>query len=401
LTFKLSDRLKPLKYAIRDLIPYAEQVERRGEKVIRLNIGDPLKFDFDTPKHIREALCRAVNDRWNFYSASEGDAELRAAIAEKERKFNGVDISPDHVIVTAGVSEAINFVSAAFIDPGDEALIPGPSYAPYVNFIQAYNGRVVYYRTVEENGWQPDLDDLRSKITDKTRFILIINPNNPTGAIYSENTVRKILDIAAEHNLIVVSDEIYDRITYGEAEFKSTAAIARDVPVIGLNGFSKVYLMTGWRLGYIYVRDPTGKYADAIIGHLNKLARARLSACTPVMRAGIAALRGPQEHVHDMVARLRERRDYCCRRIEEIPGMSVVKPKGAFYLFPKIDIKGKFDSDREFALKLLDEEKVLVVHGSGFGFGGENHFRSIFLPPISVLEEAFNRIERFCRKYLA
>ncbi len=401
MTFKLSDRLKPLKYAIRDLIPYAEEVERRGEKVIRLNIGDPLKFDFDTPKHIREALCEAVNDRWNFYSSSEGDAELREAIAEKERKYNGVYIDPNHVVVTAGVSEAINFISASFIDPGDEALIPGPAYAPYVNFIQAYNGKVVHYKTLEENGWQPDLDDLRSKISDRARFILIINPNNPTGAIYSERTVKEILDIAAEHDLIVISDEIYDRINYGEVEFKSTAAITKDVPVIGLNGFSKVYLMTGWRLGYIYVKDPTGKYVDKIIGHLNKLARARLCACTPVMRAGIAALRGPQDHVKEMVSKLKERRDYSCKRINEIPGMNVVKPKGAFYLFPKIEIEGKFKSDRDFALKLLNEEKVLVVHGSGFGFGGENHFRSIFLPPIEVLEEAFNRIERFCKKYLA
>ena len=399
--FKISERLMPLAYAIRDLVPIANEIERMGEPVIKLNIGDPLKFDFDTPQHIKNALCEAVNEKWNYYSSSQGDVELRKAIAEKERKYNGVEIDPENIIVTTGVSEAINFVAASFLDPGDEALIPGPAYAPYVNYIKIYGGKPVHYKCIEEEGWQPDLDDIRRKINEKTRFILIINPNNPTGAIYDEKTVKEILGLAAEHEIPVVSDEIYDRIMYDDVDFRSTAAISKDVPVIGLNGFSKVYLMTGWRLGYIYIKDPTGKYLDKIMGNMIKLARARLCACTPVMRAGIAALRGPQDHVGEMVAKLKVRRDCCCKRIDEIPGLSVIKPKGAFYLFPKIQLGSAFKNDKEFALKLLYEEKVLVVHGSGFGAGGENHFSSIFLPPVDVLEEAFNRIERFCRKYLS
>ncbi len=398
---KMSERLAPLSYAIRDLVPIANEIERMGGQVIRLNIGDPLKFDFDTPQHIKDALCEAINSKWNFYSPSVGDDELRAAIAEKEKKYNGVEVDPKNVIVTTGVSEAINFIAAAFLDPGDEALIPGPAYAPYMNFIQLYGGKPIHYKCIEKEGWKPDLDDIRRKVTERTRFILIINPNNPTGAVYDEKVVEGILNIAAEHEIPVVSDEIYDRITYDDANFKSTAAISRDVPVVGLNGFSKVYLMTGWRLGYIYVKDPTEKYLDKIMGHLVKLARARLCACTPVMRAGIAALRGPQDHVNEMVSKLKVRRDYCCKRISEIPGLSVVKPMGAFYLFPKVQLGNAFKSDKDFALKLLHEEKVLIVHGSGFGAGGESHFRSIYLPPINVLEEAFNRIEKFCKKYLA
>lgn len=401
MTFKLSNRLKPLKYAIRDLVPFAKEVERTGKRVIYLNIGDPLKFDFDTPQRIKDALCRAVEDKWNFYSPSEGIEDLREAISYKEKIFNNIQINPAHIIVTAGVSEAINFIAAALIDSGDKALIPGPAYAPYVNYIQLYGGKPVHYRCIESEGWRPDLDDLKSKINERTRFILIINPNNPTGAIYDENVVKEILDLAATYDIPVVSDEIYDRIVYVGDVFKSTASLAEDVPVIGLNGFSKVYLMTGWRLGYIYVKDPTEKYVDKIIFHLTKLARARLSACTPIQRAGVAALRGPQKHVEEMVEKLRERRDYSCKRIEEIPGLSVVKPRGAFYLFPKIELNEKFKDDKDFALSLLHEEQVLVVHGSGFGVGGEDHFRSIFLPPVTILEEAFNRIERFCRKKLA
>lgn len=398
--FKLSSRLEPLKYAIRDLVPIAREVEKTGRKVIYLNIGDPLKFDFDTPQHIKDALCRAIAEKWNFYSSSEGIEDLRKAISYKEKVFNNVEVDPRNIIVTAGVSEAINFVAASLIDPGDEALIPGPAYAPYVNYIQLYGGKPVHYRCIESEGWKPDLDDLKSKINERTRFILIINPNNPTGAIYDESVVREILDLAATYEIPVVSDEIYDRIVYVEGVFKSTASLAEDVPVIGLNGFSKVYLMTGWRLGYIYVKDPIGRFVESIMSHLTKLARARLSACTPIQRAAVEALRGSQEHVKEMVDKLRRRRDYCCKRIGEIPGLSVVEPRGAFYLFPKVDLDGRFRDDKDFALNLLYEEHVLVVHGSGFGEGGENHFRCIFLPPVEILEEAFDRIERFCRKKL-
>ena len=391
----VADRIGLISYAIRELVPLAREMERKGEKVIYLNIGDPLKYDFDTPHHIKEALYEGTLKGYNYYSVSEGLDELREAIAYKEKKFNGVDITAEEVIVTQGVSEAIAFIAATLLNSGDEILVPDPTYPLYQTYIRVFHGKPVFYGTIEENGWQPDIDDIRSKISEKTKAIVIINPNNPTGSVYDEKTEKAILDVAAEHDIIVISDEIYDRIVF-DATFKSTAALSKDVPIIGLNGFSKVYLMTGWRLGYMYVYDPTQKYRDILVSALVKMARCRLSASTPVQYAGIAAIKGPQDHVKDMVAKIRRRRDYLYKRISEIDGMSSILPKGAFYIFPNISRIEK--DDKLFALKLLKEEKVLVVHGSGFGPSGAGHLRIVLLPPIELLEEAMSRIEHFIKK---
>ena len=393
--FKATKRTRSVEYAIRDVIAFAKKLEKEGKKIVYLNIGDPVKFDFKTPVHIKQALTKAVEEDYNWYAPSEGLPELREAICEKERKVNGVHIQPENVIVTQGISEGIQMLMAAVVEVGDEVLVPGPTYPPYVSYVKFFEGKSVSYETVEEDNWQPNLDDLRSKITPRARAVVVINPNNPCGALYNEKATREIVNLAGEHNLLLISDEIYDRIVFKQG-FVSTARVAKDVPVVGMNGFSKTYLMTGWRLGYIYFHDPEAKLKE-LKECVEKQTRVRLSANTPVQKAGVAALRGPQRHIAEMVKKLKERRDYAWKRLNQIKGVSCTKPEGAFYVFPKVDgVGSRWKTDGDFARQLLQETGVLVVHGSGFDpVYGSKHFRAVILPPVKILETAFDRLERF------
>jgi aspartate/methionine/tyrosine aminotransferase len=397
-TVKVTGRAKAIEYAIRDVIVNAGPITKMGKKIFYLNIGDPVAFDFPTPQHIRQALIEAVQSGENCYAPSEGVPELRQAIAEKEKRVNGVNIHEDNVLITSGVSEGIRMIISALIERGDEILVPGPAYPPYISYSNAYDGKPITYETLEEENWQPNIDDLRSKISERTRAIVIINPNNPSGALYRKKVVKQIVDIAGEHDLLVLSDEIYDQIRYTE-DYVCTACLAKDLPVVGLNGFSKVYLMTGWRLGYVYFHEPNGELQE-LKKNIEKELRIRICANTPAQMAGIAALKGPQDHVKDMVAKLKLRRDYAWKRLNEIEGISCALPEGAFYIFPKIHAVGsKWKTDMEFAVELLKETGVLMVHGSGFDPNyGAGHVRGVFLPPIETLEQAFNEIERFMKK---
>jgi alanine-synthesizing transaminase len=394
-----SVRGQGVEYAIRDIMVEAGRVKRTGKRLIQLNIGDPVKYGFQTPFHIRQALARAVNSGLNYYSASEGIRELRDAVAEKENRANGAQIQPADVIVTSGISEAIMFLMGAVLNPGDEVLMPGPCYPPYLAYAKFFEGTPITYKTIEERSWAPDLEDLERKITNRTRLIIIINPNNPTGSVYSRDEIRRILELAAAHNIPIAADEIYDRIIY-DAKFSSVAPLAKDVPLIGLNGFSKAYLMTGWRVGYLYLQDPEGSLSDIWNGIL-KLSRVRLCASTPAQFAAVQALRGPQDHIREMVSKLKQRRDFSLKRLDSIPGLTATKPEGAFYLFPKIkSIGAKWKSDEEFVSELLKETGVLVVHGSGFDPAyGKDHFRAVFLPEEGLLDEAFNAIENFMKRH--
>ncbi len=393
--FQATDRVRTIEYAIRDVLAQAKQLEKKGKKIIYLNIGDPVKFDFDTPAHIKQALTKAVKEGANWYAPSEGLAELREAICEKEKRVNKVEIQPEDVVVTHGISEGIQMVMAAIVENGDEVLVPGPTYPPYLSYAKFFGGKPVAYETVEEDGWQPNVDNLRAKITPKTRAIVVINPNNPSGALYREKIVNEIANIAGEHNLLLISDEIYDRIVYAE-KLVSVSRVAKDLPIVGLNGFSKTYLMTGWRLGYIYFHDSNRRLTE-LEECIKKEARVRLSANAPVQKAGVAALTGPQDHILQMKDKLRKRRDYAWKRLNEIAGISCARPEGAFYVFPKVEAVGsKWNTDAAFVHDLLEETGVLFVHGSGFeptyGYG---HFRSVILPPIETLEAAFNLLEQF------
>jgi aspartate/methionine/tyrosine aminotransferase len=376
---------------------HTQELIRHGKKIYYLNIGDPAAFDFKTPPSLKEALCRAIAQEDNYYSPSEGLPELRQAVANKEKKINNVDISADDVLVTDGISEGIQMLLGAIVERGDEILFPGPTYPPYNSYTKFFDGTPVAYETIEAEGWQPNIDDLRSKITPRTRAVVLINPNNPTGAVYDRKTIKQILDIAGEHDLPVFSDEIYDQLTY-EKEFVSAAEVTKDVPVVGLNGFSKVYQMTGWRLGYMYFKGE-GKTLAALKDGVEKQCRIRICANTPVQIAATAALNGPQDFVKDIVERLKQRRDYSYKRLNEIEGLSTTCPEGAFYIFPKIEgIGQRWKNDMDFVVSLLKETGVLIVNGSGFDpMYGKDHARIVFLPPISELEKAYSALESFMK----
>jgi tyrosine/nicotianamine family aminotransferase len=395
---KVTDRAKNIEYAIRDVIVHTQELIKNGKKIYYLNIGDPAAFDFKTPQHVKDALCKAVEDDDNYYSPSEGRIELREAIVNKEKRVNSIDITANNVLVTEGISEGIQMILAALVEKGDEILFPGPTYPPYISYTKFFDGKPVAYETIEEEGWIPNIDDLRNKITPKTRAIVITNPNNPTGSVYSQKMLQEMVDIAGEYDLPILSDEIYDQLTY-EKEFVSTAYLSKDVPVVGLNGFSKVYQMTGWRLGYMYFKGE-GKQIDELKLAVEKECRIRICANTPVQIAATEALNGRQDFVKGIVEKLKQRRDFSYKRLNEIEGISTSKPEGAFYIFPKIhDVGTRWKTDMEFVVQLLKETGVLIVNGSGFDpVYGKGHARIVFLPPIEELEEAYNGIEQFMKK---
>lgn len=386
--------MKEVEYAIRDIVVYAKELERKGRDILYLNIGDPVAYDFKTPEHIKKALINSIMQDETNYAPSEGVQELRSIIAEKERE-KGLNAEPSDVLVTNGVSEAVDMVMGSILEDGDEILVPGPCYPPYSSYAKLHGGNPVEYRSIEDNGWLPDMDDIRSKITSKTVALTVISPNNPTGAVYDDKTLKELVQIAAENNLYLLCDEIYDKIIF-DKEFVSIARYANDVPLIMLNGFSKVYLMTGLRLGYICMNSGS-KALDDLRENIPKLARVRIASNMPVQKAAIEALRGPDDHIKDMVMRLRERRNYIMKRLDAVKRISYTEPEGAFYIFPKIDLDGsRWKSDADFVIDLLKNTGVLSVHGSGFGKQyGQGHFRMVFLPPLEMLEEAMNRLEKF------
>jgi aspartate/methionine/tyrosine aminotransferase len=374
---------------------YARNLEAQGEEITYLNIGDPVKFGFDTPQTLKTALKEAVMDGFNYYSPSLGLPELREAISEKKRSLGHANITANDVVVTTGVSEAILMITAALVETNDdEILIPGPTYPPYAGYTNFFGGKPIVYRTSEENGWQPDVEDIKNKFSDSTRAIIIVNPNNPCGSVYSDKTLKEIVDLAGENKALVISDEIYNRIVY-EKRFVSTSSIADDVPVICLDGFSKTYAAPGWRLGTIYFHDPEEKIVDIKNG-IEKQTNVRLCANTPIQKAAALALKESEGHVTEMVNTLRARRDYAWNRLKNIEGISCVKPEGAFYLFPKFNRGSRWRNDEEFVLGLLREKRILFVHGSGFGEEyGKDHFRTVFLPSIDLLGDVFDRLEDY------
>ncbi|MFX1245851.1 MAG: aminotransferase class I/II-fold pyridoxal phosphate-dependent enzyme [Promethearchaeota archaeon] len=386
---ELSPNVLNIKYAIRDIVILAKKIEKQGKKLFYFNIGDPDKFDFDTPDFLKDALVEAITkDKANYYSDSAGDPTLRNEIVKRQKRLWGTNLDPNRILITTGVSEAISFISGSLM-AGTEVLVPSPAYPPYLSYFSYHNIKPIEYHTQEDEAWQPSIEDIRKKISPKTQAIIIINPNNPTGAVYPEKVVKRIADIAGEHNLLLISDEIYDLLTFGNS-FRSTASLT-DIPVLELNGISKTLLSPGWRLGWAILRDENNIYSE-FWEALAKQSRIRLCANSSVQVAVSKILNKESDYLTSVIEKLKERAKYFSKRINEMNGLSVVQPKGAFYAFPQIE---KDMNDRNFVLDLLQETGVLFVFGSGFGELGKGHFRSVVLPDVTIMKEALDHVESF------
>jgi len=387
---KVSKKVVGVEYAIRDIVVAAREVEQTGMNVDYLNIGDPVQFGFQPPDNVKQALIDAIKNGQNYYSTSEGLLELREEIAKKENA-KGLSIEADDILITNGVSEGLDMVISSIVEEGDEVLLPGPYYPPYASYVRLHGGIPVEF-AVDLNDSTPDFDDIKSKITSKTVAICLISPNNPTGVVFNQNALQKLVDIANEHDLYIICDEIYDQIIFDD-KFVGIGKVAGDSPIIILNGFSKVHLMSGWRIGYIAFNQ--SPQLEALREHLPKLARVRIATSLPVQHAALESLRGAQNYIHDFVSEMKKHRDLVVKRLNEMPGLSCSTPKGAFYAFPKIE-DNRFGNDKEFVTKLLESKGVLTVHGSGFGEQyGSGHFRLVYLANIEILDSAMNKIEEF------
>ena len=387
---KVSKKVVGVEYAIRDIVVAAREVEQTGMNVDYLNIGDPVQFGFQPPDNVKQALIDAIKNGQNYYSTSEGLLELREEIAKKENA-KGLSIEADDILITNGVSEGLDMVISSIVEEGDEVLLPGPYYPPYASYVRLHGGIPVEF-AVDLNDSTPDFDDIKSKITSKTVAICLISPNNPTGVVFNQNALQKLVDIANEHDLYIICDEIYDQIIFDD-KFVGIGKVAGDSPIIILNGFSKVHLMSGWRIGYIAFNQ--SPQLEALREHLPKLARVRIATSLPVQHAALESLRGAQNYIHDFVSEMKKHRDLVVKRLNQMPGLSCSSPKGAFYAFPKIE-DTRFGTDKEFVTNLLKSKGVLTVHGSGFGEQyGSGHFRLVYLANMEILDSAMNKIENF------
>jgi len=393
---KPAARTRDITYAVRDIVVLAQEVAAGGKQMLYLNIGDPNQFDFRTPGHIVEAAHRAMENNDNGYAPSSGIPAAREAIEARARQ-KGISNVLD-IFITSGVSEAIDVCFTALADAGQNILIPTPGYPLYSAVLNKLGVRPNRYYLDEGNGWQPDLDDIREKIDPGTRGIVLINPNNPTGSVCTEETLREIILLAREHGLVIFADEIYDQLVLEQKEHRSVAALDAEAPVITFNGLSKAYLVPGWRIGW-GVASGDGEIMGAYLEAVNKLLRARLCANHPEQYAIAPALQGDQSHLEEMKSRLVRRRDLTVNMLNAIEGISCVRPEGAFYAFPRLEIEG---TDWDFVRALIQETGVVVVPGGGFGQRpGSQHFRVVFLPPEEVLEQAYDQIGRFMKTYSA
>jgi alanine-synthesizing transaminase len=385
-----AQRLDNLRYAIRDLVGLANDVKRQGHRVLYLNVGDPNIFDFSTPAHVIEAAYRAMRENKNGYAPSEGVPEALEAI-RAEATRNGFTSIQD-VFISNGAGEAVDLALTALLNPGENVLTPRPDYPLYPAVLCKTGAEANPYYLNEDDGWQPDLDDIRSRINSKTRGIVLINPNNPTGALCTRHMLEDIAELARQHNLLIIADEIYDKLILDGAEHISLAAVAPDVPVVTIGGLSKNYLAPGWRMGWGIVTGEAAAVKPYIEG-IHKMLRARLSANHPEQYAIKVALEGPQDHLIEVRRKLSARRDLTVEACNSTPGMSCVPPRGAFYAFPRIDVP---EEDLAWVKQLLLEKHILVVNGSGFGQKpGTKHFRIVFLPQEDVLREAYSEIRDF------
>ncbi len=390
--FPAATRLRHMEAPIRDVLGPARELERQGHKVLKLNIGDPDAYDFEPPAPLAHALAEA--SKLGRYADSEGQPDVRQAIAKYEKEMRGLDLKPEDIIFTAGVSEALSFLFGALLEPGDEILVPGPAYPQYLGVTSFYGAVPVEYPSRPEDGWIPRIEEIAARVTPRTKAIAVISPNNPTGAVYPKPILKAIAKLAHERGLVLIADDIYSELVF---EGDVAPSLAQEPgPCVVLNGFSKNWLVPGWRAGYVAFKHDNGELADIKEGVL-KQARSRLSASYPIQIALARALQAHAPHVPDLRRRLRQRAEIVAKRVAETENLTLAPPSGAFYALVGVP-HNPWPTDKEWVLNLLQEEKVLVVHGSGFGQSAAGHFRTVILPPPETLNEAFDRIIRFANK---
>lgn len=394
---RVAARIHGFSYAIRNVVAEARKVEAAGRTVRYLNIGDPIPFGFATPPHLVEAVERAMRDGLNGYTPSVGVAPAREAVAA-EYEQRGMPVGPDRVILTSGTSEGIELALGALADAGDEVLVPTPTYPLYTAVLAKLGARAVFYDTNPDNDWQPDVDDIASRMSDRTRAIVIIDPNNPTGAIYPEATRRRLIDLAERSGVPILADEVYGDLAFNGPS-PLLASLAPDAPILSFSSLSKAYVAPGWRAGWLCVgRSPR---LDDVLAAIKKLADGRLCSTGPMQYAIHAALTGDRSHQQAFVRELALRSALTVDRLNQIPGVRCVAPRAAFYAMPQVALPpGKTDED--YVLALLRETGILVVYGSGFGLpADQGFFRVVFLASPDELGTIYDDIAAFTAGYLA
>lgn len=396
-----SNKLINVCYDIRGpVMQEAKRLEDEGHRILKLNIGNPAPWGFNAPEEIVQDVIHNLPESQG-YCDSKGVFSARKAVMHECQRKSIKHVTLEDIYIGNGVSELIVMAMQGLLNDNDEMLIPSPDYPLWTAAVSLSGGTPVHYHCDESNEWYPDIDDIRSKITEHTRGIVVINPNNPTGALYPESLLLQILELAREHSLIVFADEIYDKILFNCAEHTSLASLADDVLCLTFNGLSKTYRAAGFRSGWMIISGPKHRARDYIEG-LDMLASMRLCANVPAQFAIQTALGGYQS-INELIVpggRLHEQMELAHRMLNEIPGVSCVKPKGALYLFPKLDpAVYPIQNDEKFALDLLQQQKVLVVQGTGFNLDDSQHFRLVFLPTVDLLSEAIERIATFLKTY--
>lgn len=398
--FEKSSKLDHVRYEVRG--PVLEEADRMiagGEKVLKLNIGNPAVFGFNAPDDLFDDLAEHMRAS-QAYSDSKGIASARRAIAAYCRRKNIPNVDEADIYTGNGASELISMALQALLGTGDEILIPAPDYPLWTASANLAGGNVVHYLCDEQSDWNPDTDDIKKKITPRTKAIVIINPNNPTGALYSDDVLKKIVDIAREHELIIFADEIYDRLVMGGASHTSIASLAPDLFCVTFNGLSKSHIICGFRCGWMVLSGDKSK-AKGYIEGLNMLSSMRLCANVLSQHVIEGALKDEEINPHVLPGgRLYEQCEFVYRALNDIPGITAVKPKASLYIFPKIDVKRfGIKDDQKFAFDFLHDQKVLVIQGTGFNWHEPDHFRVVFLPNVDDLKEATDKLKTFLATY--
>ena len=390
-------RIQNFTYAIRNIVAEARKVEAAGRRVRYLNIGDPIPFGFHTPPHLIEAVTRAMRDGHNGYTPSVGIAAGREAVAN-EYTSRGMPVAPDRVILTSGTSEGIELALGALADAGDEVLVPTPTYPLYTAVLAKIGARAVYYRTDPDHGWLPDLDDVRRLVNAATRAIVVIDPNNPTGAVYPEATRRALIDLAHRAGVPILADEVYNELGF-EGPVPLLGSLDPDAPILSFSSLSKAYLAPGWRAGWLAVGR--SDRLDQVLAAIKKLADGRLCSPGPMQYAIAAALTSDRSHQREFVTALRARADLTVARVNAIPGMRCAAPRAAFYVMPQVTLPPG-TTDEDFILALLRATGILCVYGSGFGLpAADGFFRIVFLAAPDELAAIYDDLAAFTAEFLA